>query len=125
MKQYYAYIMANRSHGLYVGVTNDLERRVYEHKHMLKDGFARRYLIDRLVHYEVFSDIRDAIAREKQVKGWLRSKKVALIEAGNPKWRDLSEDWADKRPPRFFALHPKESPLPARLRMTDEQEGTP
>jgi putative endonuclease len=121
MKQYYAYTMANRSRRLYVGVTNNLERRVYEHKH----GFARRYLIDRLVHYEVFSDIRDAIAREKQVKGWLRSKKVALIEAGNPKWRDLSEDWADKGPPRFFALHPKDSPPPARLRITHEQEGTP
>ena len=122
MKQYYPYIMANRSRRLYAGVSNDLQRRVCEHKHMLKDGFAQRYLIDRLVHYEVFSDIRDAIAREKQVKGWLRSKKVALIEA-DPKWRDLSDDWADKKPPRFFALHPKDSPLPARLRMTDRGVG--
>src|SRR3990172_5209006 len=97
MKQYYVYIMANRSKTLYVGVTNDLERRVYEHKHMLKEGFTRRYLIDRLVYYEVTDDVVSAIAREKQIKGWSRSKKFALIDAGNPKWRDLALDFADSR----------------------------
>jgi putative endonuclease len=82
--------MANRSHTLYAGVTNDLVRRVCEHKTMLKEGFTLRYLIDRLVFFEDANDIRDAIAREKQVKGWTRDKKVALIESMNPRWEDLS-----------------------------------
>ena len=92
MKEYFVYIMANRSRTLYVGVTNDLERRVYEHKHMLKEGFARRYLVDRLVYCESTPDVRAAIEREKQIKGWTRAKKVALIESQNPKWLDLAAD---------------------------------
>ena len=103
MMDYYVYIMTNRSRTLYVGVTNDLERRVYEHKHMLKEGFTRRYTIDRLVYYEASSDIRSAISREKQIKGWLRARKVALVEAQNPEWRDLSLDLTDSQPPRPFA----------------------
>ena len=94
MKQYYVYIMTNRSGTLYTGVTNHLERRVYEHKQKLVPGFTSRYNINRLVYFETTSNINSAIAREKQIKGWLRSKKLALIETTNPQWRDLSEDWA-------------------------------
>ena len=93
MKQYFVYIMTNRSHTLYVGMTNDLARRVYDHKEKLVPGFTRRYNIDRLVYFESFGDVRDAIAREKQIKGWLRKKKIALIESSNPEWADLSEEW--------------------------------
>jgi putative endonuclease len=93
MRDYYVYIMTNRSKTLYIGVTNNIARRVYEHKHMLYDGFARRYLIDRLVYYEATNDVEGAIAREKQLKGWVRRRKVALIETENPTWRDLSDDF--------------------------------
>ncbi len=93
MKQYYVYIIANVSRTLYTGVTNNLERRVYEHKEKTAPGFTSTYNINRLVYYEDFADIRDAIAREKQIKGWLRAKKIALIESVNPKWNDLSEEW--------------------------------
>jgi putative endonuclease len=93
MKQYYVYIMTNRSKTLYTGVTNDLIRRVYEHKNKMIDGFTKKYNIKKLVYYEETDDIQTAIAREKQIKGWLRSKKIALIESVNPKWNDLSEGW--------------------------------
>ncbi len=93
MKQYYIYIMANRSKTLYIGVTNNLERRLYEHKHYLVAGFTSTYKMTRLVYFEEMSDVHAAIAREKQLKGWLRTKKVALIESINPDWRDLSEEW--------------------------------
>jgi putative endonuclease len=83
-RQYYVYILANASRRLYVGVTNSLERRMYEHKSKLFPGFTSRYNIHRLVYIETTSDIAAAIAREKQIKGWLRSKKLALIAAGNP-----------------------------------------
>lgn len=79
MGQYYVYIVTNRSRTLYTGVTNNLERRVYEHRHGLVRGFTRRYNITRLVYYETSGSIDDAIAREKQIKGWLRSKKISLI----------------------------------------------
>ena len=74
-------------------MTNDLERRVYEHKQKLVEGFTQKYNITQLVYYEATPDVRSAIAREKQIKGWLRSKKIALIESMNPKWQDLSEGW--------------------------------
>jgi putative endonuclease len=93
MKQYYVYIMTNQSGTLYTGVTNDLQRRVYEHKHKLVPGFTQRYNITRLVYFEETSDVKSAIAREKQIKGWLRAKKLELINAVNPNWRDLSEEW--------------------------------
>ncbi len=92
-REFFVYIMANRSRTLYTGVTNDLFRRVYEHKHKLIRGFTARYHIDRLVYYEVFSDVRQAILREKQIKGWRRVKKIQLIESFNPEWRDLAEEW--------------------------------
>ena len=91
MKNFYVYIMANRSITLYTGVTNDLERRVFEHKNKLVSGFTEKYNVNRLVFYEETSDINAAITREKQIKGWLRARKIELIESVNPEWRDLSE----------------------------------
>ena len=91
--QYYIYILTNRSGTLYVGVTNDLERRIYEHKNKLLPGFTSKYNVTRLAHFEETSDVESAIAREKQIKGWRREKKVALIESSNPQWRDLSLEW--------------------------------
>ena len=85
--------MASKSRVLYTGVTNNLERRVYEHKNKLIEGFTSKYNVDRLVHYEETNDVNVAIAREKQIKGWLRSKKIALIESANPQWKDLSLEW--------------------------------
>ena len=93
MRDYYVYIMANKNRTIYVGVTNSLERRVYEHKHKVYRGFTQKYGLNELVYHETFSDIRDAIAREKEIKGWRRSKKVALIESENPGWLDLSAGW--------------------------------
>ena len=92
-KQYYVYIITNRSKTLYTGVTDDLIRRVYEHKNKLVEGFTKKYNITRLVYFEETNDVQSAIAREKQIKGWLRSKKIALIDSLNPKWNDLSEEW--------------------------------
>ena len=89
MRTYYVYVMASRSRVLYVGVTNDLARRVSEHKRGHNAGFTSRYRVTRLVYFEEFADIRDAIAREKTIKGWRRSRKVSLIEARNPSWEDL------------------------------------
>jgi putative endonuclease len=91
---FFVYIMTNRSQTLYVGVTNDLERRVYEHKHKLVAGFTSKYRIDKLVFFESTPNVRAAIEREKQIKSWRRSKKVTLIESVNPLWKDLS-DWTE------------------------------
>jgi len=93
MKTYYVYIMTNHSGTLYTGMTNDLEHRVYEHKHDLVPGFASKYNITKLVYYEEGEDIDAALAREKQIKGWLRAKKIALIESKNPEWKDLGLGW--------------------------------
>ena len=90
---YYVYIMASRSRVLYVGKTNDLQRRVFEHKSRLVDGFTSRYHVTRLVHYEETGHLIAAIERERQLKGWIRARKVALIEDANPAWSDLSEEW--------------------------------
>jgi len=89
-RSYYVYILANRSRTVYTGVTNNLERRLYQHRSGLISGFTSRYAIHRLVHVEVAANPRDAIEREKQIKRWRRSKRVALIEATNPEWADLS-----------------------------------
>ena len=89
--------MTNRSKTLYTGVTNDLTRRVFEHKNKMIDGFTRKYNITKLVYHEETNDIQAAIGREKQIKGWLRSKKVALIESVNPEWNDLSESWFESK----------------------------
>lgn len=90
---YYVYIITNDSGTLYIGVTNDIARRVYEHKHKLVAGFTSKYNITQLVYFEETNDVQAAIAREKQIKGWLRNKKIALIRSVNPKWEDLSSDW--------------------------------
>ncbi len=95
MKSYYVYITASKSRVIYTGVTNDLKRRIYEHKNKLIPGFTSRYNADRLVYFEETSDVRSAIQREKQIKGWVREKKIALIESVNPTWRDLSLDFEE------------------------------
>ncbi len=92
-RDYFVYIMANEAGMLYTGVTNDLERSVAQHKAKLIPGFAKRYNMTRLVYFETTTDVREAIAREKQIKGWGRRRKLALIEAVNPERRYLSEDW--------------------------------
>jgi len=92
-KKYYVYIMASKSRTLYVGVTNDLERRVTEHKRGLLPGFTSRYRVSRLVYFEATENVESAIAREKAIKCWRREKKVALIESSNPTWEDLSAEW--------------------------------
>jgi putative endonuclease len=92
--------MASKSGVLYVGVTNDLERRVWEHKSKEVPGFTADYSVDRLVWFEEFREVRDAIAMEKRIKGWSRAKKVALIEAMNPRWEDLSERWYEGVAPK-------------------------
>jgi len=92
-KIYYVYIMTNLSKTLYIGVTNNLERRVYEHKNKIIKGFTEKYKINKLVHFEEANDIGAAISREKELKGWLRKKKIKLIESENPRWEDLSEVW--------------------------------
>ncbi len=90
---YYVYIMSSATGTLYTGVTNNLERRVFQHKNKLMEGFTKKYNVNRLVYVEVFDDIRVAIGREKQIKGWRRSKKIELINSQNRKWKDISEDW--------------------------------
>lgn len=90
-KSFAVYILASRSRTLYVGVTNDLERRLTQHRAGIGGRFTRRYGVDRLVHVEWAPDPLSAIAREKQIKGWTRDKKIALIEADNPDWRDLAQ----------------------------------
>ena len=92
-RQYYVYIMTNkRNTVLYTGVTNDLARRVYEHKEKLADGFTKKYNIVKLVYYEVLEDIENAILREKQIKAGSRQKKIQLISNVNKEWRDLYEE---------------------------------
>ncbi len=90
---YFVYIMTNRSKTLYTGVTNNLMRRVREHKEGTASQFTKKYKLDRLVYFERFEDIHNAIEREKSIKGWLRIKKIALVVSINPTWRDLSEEW--------------------------------
>ena len=92
MKHYSVSIMTNSSKTLYTGVTNDLQQRMYEHKHHLVAGFTSTYHMTHLVYFEETSDVHAALAREKQIKGWVRVKKMALIESINPDWRDLSEE---------------------------------
>ncbi len=93
IRAYWVYNLASRSRVLYTGVTNDLARRAREHKQGLIPGFTQTYRVTRLVYFEQFGDIRDAITREKQIKGWVRARKLELIEAGNPRWADLAEHW--------------------------------
>ena len=93
MRQYYVYIMASSGRTLYDGVTNNLERRVMEHKQGQSGGFTSKYSVNKLVHHESTSDVRAAIEPEKELKGWRRGKKVALVESVNPEWKDLALRW--------------------------------
>jgi putative endonuclease len=102
-RDFYVYLLTNRTGTLYTGMTNDIQRRMYEHKNKLVEGFTKKYNIDMLVYYEVTSDVGEALTREKQVKAWRRSKRIALIESVNPQWQDLSEGW--------FASPPLDSSL--------------
>jgi len=111
-KQFFVYIMTNRprSHVLYTGITGNLARRVFEHKNKLVPGFTSRYNLTRLVYYEKFAYPDTAIDREKEIKGWRRSKKIRLIESMNPRWYDLAERWMDVYKPDGGA-DPREIPL--------------
>jgi putative endonuclease len=103
-KHYYVYIVASRSLNLYTGVTNSIYHRALQHKSGEMDGFTKKYNINRLVYYETFEHIGNAIAREKQVKAWTRAKRLALIKSINPTWQDLAEGWGTETElqiPRF------------------------
>jgi putative endonuclease len=93
MNNYYVYILANNSKTLYIGITNNLLRRIYEHKHKLIEGFTKKYNLTKLVYYETTNSINDAIKREKQLKNWHRQWKINLIESINKEWKDLSSEW--------------------------------
>jgi len=95
---YFTYMMASRSRTIYIGVTGDLRKRVFEHKWKEHDGFTERYNCDRLVWFEGCQEVARAIAREKQLKRWRREKKIVLIEKTTPAWVDLSKDWYDLEP---------------------------
>ena len=97
-RSFFVYILTNRSRTLYTGVTNNLERRLYEHKQKLVPGFTAKYRIDKLVFFETTPNVFSAIQREKQIKSWRRSKKIALIERANPLWKDLSGGWESEIP---------------------------
>ena len=91
---YYVYILTNWDDSvMYVGVTNNLERRLYEHRNHLVDGFTKKYNVHKLVYYEYTNDVYSALEREKQLKGWTRAKKNALVAKANPTWKDLSLEW--------------------------------
>jgi putative endonuclease len=92
-KSYYTYIVASKSRAIYIGVTSNLEQRIWQHKNKTYEGFTATYNCDRLVWFEAYSNVGTAIAREKALKGWRRARKIALIEAENPTWSDLSEAW--------------------------------
>ncbi|MEX2160678.1 MAG: GIY-YIG nuclease family protein [Anaerolineales bacterium] len=93
MYRFYVYILASDSGTLYVGITNDIEGRVYQHKFGLVRGFTKKYAVKKLLYFEEFGDVYLAIAREKEIKRWRREKKIALFEKSNPGWVDLSKDW--------------------------------
>ena len=98
-RRFYVYILTNSSQRpLYTGVTNNLDRRVAEHRDPINDGYTSRYNLNRLVYYEVFRDIRTAIDREKEIKGWGRAKKIALVNSLNPQWNDLALEWGKPFP---------------------------
>ncbi|WP_422083949.1 GIY-YIG nuclease family protein [Ulvibacterium sp.] len=92
--QYYVYILSNKKNGtLYIGMTNNLERRVLEHKNKMTEGFTKRYGLDKLVYFESYTYVNDAILREKRLKKWKREWKIKLIVEDNPEWKDLAYDW--------------------------------
>ena len=123
---YWVYIMASRSHNLYTGVTNNLGRRVRQHKSHEFEGFTARYNVDRLVWFAKYTNVRAAIAREKQLKGWVREKKIRLIESLNPTWQDLSEEWGKPIGPISRTADPstpasKNGPPPLRMTIHEDR----
>jgi putative endonuclease len=120
---FWVYIMASKSRRIYTGVTNDIERRVKEHKSGEIEGFTQRYRIDRLVYRERFHYIGNAIAREKEIKGWDRAKRVALVESVNPTWEDLSLEWG--KPIKMLSpAAAGEQQIPRELKLTrDDNSG--
>jgi putative endonuclease len=118
-RQYWVYLLTNRRKTvLYIGVTNSLERRIWEHKNKAVPGFTKRYNCDQLVHIEEYDEIDQAIAREKEIKGWLRARKNELIGRQNPEWNDLAAHWYDEAP------EPRDPSPSSRLRMTREKDGS-
>jgi putative endonuclease len=116
---YYAYILGSLSGTLYTGVTNSVYKRTLQHKNKENQGFTSKYDVNRLVYYEVFTQVGAAIRREKEIKGWTRKKKIALIESMNPKWEDLAADWNKEVPAPSWQLrapgqdvHPRDSSGP-------------
>jgi len=107
MRHFYVYILSSKSRVLYTGITDNIYRRTWEHKNDANPGFTRDYKVHRLVYYETFQYVNNAIAREKAIKGWLRRKKIALIEAENPTWEDLSAGWCDGKQVLRFAQDDK------------------
>jgi putative endonuclease len=122
-KTFVVYILTNTTRStLYTGITGYMSLRMFQHKHKLQNGFTAKYNVNRLIYYEKFSHPGDAIAREKQIKGWRRSKKIALIEAINPKWNDLAGDWdaifANPGPSTRVSPAGENAGAPPSLRMT-------
>jgi putative endonuclease len=99
-RRFWVYIMSSNSGTLYTGMTNSLDRRVFEHKRHLIPGFTAKYDCTRLVWFEEHSDVHNAVAREKQIKGWLRARQICLIESVNPHWNDLARNWGSRLFPK-------------------------
>jgi putative endonuclease len=115
MRYYYVYMTASLTRVLYIGVTGSLERRIVQHKEKVHEGFTSRYNVTRLVYWESFTHIHSAIAREKELKGWRREKKVALVNGFNPAWKDLSAEWYEeikRNEATLTALEEKQAHLP-------------
>jgi putative endonuclease len=128
MKSFYVYILTNHARTFYVGMTSDLKKRLEEHKTKKFDGFTARYNINQIVYYEVVPFLNMAIERECQLKGWLRAKKIKLIESMNPQWDDLSDHWPDRGAPGEYKLHRRSRQVPStpaeyRLRSGQGREG--
>ena len=112
-RYYYVYMLSSLSGTLYTGVTNSLFHRTLQHKNKVNPGFTAKYDVNRLVYYEVFADVRLAIRREKEIKGWTRKKKIALIESQNPQWKDLAEGWGEEIPaPSWQVRKPEQERQP-------------
>ena len=126
MSTFYVYILMNHSRMLYVGMTDEVKRRLHEHRTKKFDGYTARFNINQIVYYEPIPYLNMAIAREKQLKGWSRSKKVTLIESVNPHWDDLSDHWGDRGAPGEFTLHLRSMLYPstsAEYRLRSGQRG--
>jgi len=113
MPTFYVYILTNHSRMLYVGMTNDLKNRLNEHRTKKFDGYTAKFNINQIVYFEALPYLNATVAREKQLKGWSRAKKVALIEKMNPHWDDLSDHWADRGAPGEFTLHLRSRQYPS------------